>query len=439
MRIWKTQLVVVMLLFSNVAISLAETNVLRFQGQLGRPDSSGQQVSLRNFDCVLVDSSSSTFFYVLDDFEGCPWPDAFGTAVNAAGGGVTAHLLYRFDGNAYTISLPDLKMELPADLNRDSSWTVGDWQWRVKDLSSANTVKLQATERRGRKKEATFDSTTGQLIDAKLDVFMGRGEQFQLQLKRTSIDTLSAPLWDRQQAIQETLLQLQAKMNRRPDSQRTDLSVRQVQLAEATLERLEDVPPDLPVRPLIDRIAQQVERQVKKMDAAETAKSTVLGKTLSLMSLTGLDGKPLSAAQISGKPLVLHFWTYSQKAMEEPYGQVAYLEFLQSQPTNQNVNVIGVITNPSIFVAERQATELRSARKVAEFMNLSYPIAYDDGSLQKQCDPSSAVQDNSPLWIVADATGKVVHCHHGFYEVDRRAGLRDLAAAIADVVKVSNQ
>lgn len=440
MRIWKTQLMLLMVLFGGGGIVQADVAVLRFRGQLTQPDSSGQQVNLREFNCVLIDDSGGSFFYVLDDPEGCPWPDSYGTAVNASSGGVFPHLLFRFDGNAYTISLPDLKIDLPPTLNRESEWSVGDWKWLVKDLPESDTspVKLKATERRGRKKEATFDQTTGWLVEAKLDVFMGRGEKFELQLKRTSVETLPQRLWDHQQSAQESLLMLQTKMNRRVDSQRIDLSERQIQLAEATLKQLSDVPSDVPVRPLLDRIAKQVVLQAKNLKAAESAKSNVLGKTLDSISLTGLNGEPIEAKLFTGKPLVLHFWTYSQNAMEEPYGQVAYLEFLQSQLADRNVNVIGVVTNPLIHSADRQAVEIRSARKVAEFMNLSYPIAYDDGSLQKQCDPESAIQDHSPLWIVVDSAGKIVHYHRGFYEVDRRTGLKDLAAVIDDAIKESN-
>ena len=440
MRIWNTLITLMIAFLLDGDLLKADVAVLRFQGQLVQPQASGQQVNLREFQCVLVDSPSGSFFFVLDRPEGCPWPDSYGTAVNSASGGVSPHLIYRFDGNAYTISLPDFKIDLPSDLDRESTWSVGDWKWRVKDppKSDPSHVKLKATERRGRQQEATFDQTTGWLVEAELDVFMGRGEKFQLRLKRTSVDKLPDELWNRQQSAQEALLQLQTQMNRRADSQRTDLSERQIQLAKATLNQLSDVPEDLPVRPLLDRISKQVASQAKSIMVAESAKAGILGKTLEAFSLTQLNGRPLTAKQFTGKPLVLHFWSYSQNAMEEPYGQVAYLEFLKSRLAERNVNVIGVVTNPLIRSAERQATELRSARKVAEFMNLSYPIAYDDGALQNQCDPAAAVRDSFPLWIVVDSTGTVVYYHQGFYEVDRRAGLKELAAAVEEVIIESN-
>ncbi|MEP3481442.1 MAG: TlpA disulfide reductase family protein [Fuerstiella sp.] len=440
MKIWKTQLLVMLMFFLSGSFVDADVSILRFQGQLVQPDPSGQNVSLREFDCVLIDDPTGSFFFVLDDPSGCPWPDSYGAAVNSASGDVSAHLLYRFDGNAYTISLPDLKMELPSDVNQQSTWQVGDWVWAVKDLPESQTspITMKATERRGRKKEATFDQATGWLVSANLDVFMGRGEQFELQLKRTSVDTLSQPLSKRWQSVKQSLLQLQAKLNRRPDSQRTDLSARQIALAKSALVELDKVSEDLPVRPLLNRISQQVASQAEVMKASLLAKKSVLGKTVDSVSLVDFNGRPLAPNQFAGRPLVLHFWTYSQKALEEPYGQVAYLEFLHSKYGNLDVSVVGIITNPLLRSADGEVSALRSAKKAAEFMNLSYPVAYDDGGLQKLCDPESAIRDNSPLWLVLDSTGKVVHYHQGFYEIDRRAGLKDLNAAIDDVLKGAN-
>ena len=440
MKIWKMQRLVMLVFFLSGSFAEADVSVLRFQGQLVQPDPSGQKVGLREFDCVFIDDPTGSFFFVLDDLSGCPWPDSYGTAVNSAGGGVSAHLLYRFDGNAYTISLPDLKMELPADFNQQSTWTVGDWKWEVKDLpeSKISAVTIKATERRGRKKEATFDQATGWLVSANLDVFMGRGEQFELQLKRTSVDVLSQPLSERWQSVKKSLLQLQVQLNRRPDSQRTDLSERQIALAESALVELVKASKDLPVSPLLNRISQQVASQAEAMKASQLVKKGVLGKTIDFVSLVDLNGRALAPKQIAGMPLVLHFWTYSQKALEEPYGQVAYLEFLHSKYGDQDISVVGIITNPVLRSADGEVGALRSAKKAVEFMNLSYPVAYDDGELQKLCDPKSAIRDNSPLWLVLDSTGKVVHYHQGFYEIDRRAGLKDLAAAIDDVLKEAN-
>lgn len=429
----KTLLAIVLIAFLPEANwMLADESILRFQGEITQSHENGAQVIQRDFDCVLIDGPSDSFFIVLDSVDGCPWPDAYGTATNTAAGGVTPHLLYRFEGIPYTISLPDLKMSLPKDLKPTSHWTVGNWNWTVSEPfdDTAKNVNLIGTERRGRKQSATYDREHGWLAEAKLDVFMGRGEKFQLQLKRTSIDPVSSqhlqPLLD----VRQTLLTLQRNLNRRPDSQRSDLTARQVQLAEAILPQLRSVPNDLPIQPLLDRIAQQVAAQSESVKAADSAKADMLGKTINNFALIQLNGRPFDATKLKGESTVLHFWSYTQKSLEEPYGQVAYLEFMKARNTTDGLNVIGVVTNPLIQSPENKKAELRSARQVAEFMNLSYPILYDDGQLQKQCDPTSAATNDSPVWIVLDATGRVVHYHQGFYEVDGKRGLKELADAI---------
>lgn len=413
----------------------ADESVMRYEGQLLQVQGNGDEVIQREFGCILIDGPSSSFFLVIDSEEGCPWPDAFGTATNAAGGGVTPHLLYRFDGTPYIISLPDLKMKLPDNLNQASNWDIGNWNWQVAGQLDRDekTVRLIAKERRGRKQTAAFDRNTGWLTEAKLDVFMGRGEKFQLLLKRTSVDKVPNALQAHLLGAQEKLLKLQADLNRRPDGQRSDLTARQIRLAESTLQQLQDAPETLPLQPLLSRIAKQVAMQSSNMKAAASAKADMLNRTISNFTMTQLNGRPFDSTTLKEKPTVLHFWSYSQNALEEPYGQVAYLEFIKTRRTQDHLNVIGIITNPLVQSAEHQTVELRSARKVTEFMNLSYPVVYDDGQLQKQCDPTSSAGNDSPVWIVLDATGKVVHYHQGFYEVDRRHGLKELADVLDSI------
>ena len=130
---------------------------------------------------------------------------------------------------------------------------------------------------------------------------------------------------------------------------------------------------------------------------------------------------------MAGKTVVLHFWNYSDKPLSEPYGQVGYLDFLSNQRKADNVAVVGIAMNSSLQQADQVRTAKRSARKLAEFMNLNYPIGYDSGALIREFGDPRESGGDLPLWVVISADGKVVHYHAGFYEVDQKAGLKELA------------
>ena len=85
----------------------------------------------------------------------------------------------------------------------------------------------------------------------------------------------------------------------------------------------------------------------------------------------------------------------------------------------------------SRYAARSQATAAnRSARKLTDFMNLSYPIATDDGTLLKQLGDPRAAGGNLPLWIVVDRAGTVRAWKSGYYDVDPRHGLKELRSTV---------
>ena len=100
-----------------------------------------------------------------------------------------------------------------------------------------------------------------------------------------------------------------------------------------------------------------------------------------------------------------------------------------------NVTVVGVSTNPDLQTKENLNRGRRSVRKLSEFMNLSYPVGHDDGTLLKAFGDPRDTRGQLPLWIVLNADGKVAHYHAGFYEVDAAQGLKDLEAVLADLLR----
>ena len=100
-----------------------------------------------------------------------------------------------------------------------------------------------------------------------------------------------------------------------------------------------------------------------------------------------------------------------------------------------NVTVVGISTNPDLQSKENQNRGRRSVRKLSEFMNLSYPIGHDDGSLLKSFGDPRDTRGQLPLWIVINTDGKIAHYHAGFYEVDAAQGLKALESVLAELLR----
>lgn len=427
------------ILISSVALSgrgVAEEQLseVRYAGNLVQPDGAESRL-IRSFEVILL-TGSDDFFCVLDDErDGCPWPESFGRF--EPGGTRSPHLVVDYDQLPYTIALPFLRLDVSQGQQEDE-WRVGDWTLTAETSNQTDdsiaTLEVVARERRGRRQHLTFDSASGLLKSAKMDVFMGQGIQFELQLQQESHSDVAKDAVGPTETAVDALLKLQSNLSRRADSQQHELSARQVEVCAETIPALSAASKNTPLAEAVFRIRRNVSRQQQRLKQTMSSRNRVVASDAPAFTLRTIDGKELNSATLKGKTTVLHFWKYSDQPLKEPYGQVGYLEFLHSKRSGDGLRVIGVSTNTSLLDPDQTRQALRSTRKLSEFMNLSYPIGFDDGSLIRSLGDPRESGGDLPLWIVIGPNGKVTHYHAGFYEVDRRAGLRDLTEAI-DAVK----
>jgi len=418
------------------ASDLVEHSV--FAGSLIEPDDKEGDI-LRRFEVQLLTSDQTHFFHVTDDARhGCPWSDSFGrTGPRVGPEKVQPHLVYEYDGQAYLIALPPLVVAIPAQVEPDATWEQTGWQMTAIEQRSVNNIPawiVEARERRGRKQLLTVDAASGTTLRADTEVFMGQGDQFQLTLSRSSTKTLEQVTSDKVLELQDELLALQAKLKRPADAHQRELSTRQIADVVAASERLTSLAADTPLEFLVRQMKSDVDQQEKRLAsisnrAAELMNTEAPGFTLSLMN-----GGTLHSEHLKGKTVILHFWDYRDTPLSEPYGQTGYLEFLFNQQ-KKDVTVIGVSTNPDLQSKESLGRGRRSVRKLSEFMNLSYPVGHDDGTLLKTFGDPRETRGQLPLWIVVNREGKVAHYHAGFYEVDAAQGLKDLEAVLAGLIE----
>lgn len=423
--------------FSSVQAAEGETLHFTYAGSLIQPGNGDGEI-LRRFEVDLLSLADSHFFRVIDDARnGCPWPDSFGqTGPHISAEKVQPHLTYTLDGTVYLIGLPPLILALPENIDVESRWDQAGWQMTAIEQQSANNTPvwiIEARERRGRQQTLTVDANTGVTLRGEADVFMGQGDQFRLTLARSKVKTLDAETSLQIRELQSLLLALQAALKRRPDAHSTELSQRQVDDILSGIEQLTRLAKNTPLETLAKKIRTDAEEQQKRLALAASRANELINSVVPDFSLTLMNGGRLESSALLGKTVVLHFWDYRDAPLSEPYGQTGYLEFLFNQKKKMNVEIIGISTNPDLHTPEFAGRGRRSARKLSEFMNLTYPIGHDDGSLLEKFGDPRDKKGQLPLWIVVSPAGKVSHYHAGFYEVDAAQGLKELENVLEDL------
>ena len=409
-----------------------------FAGSLIQPGDDDGNI-LRRFEVQLLTKNETHFFHVIDDARhGCPWSDSFGRTGPAVGAdAVQPHLVYDYDGHAYMIGLPPFVVALPTGVEPDATWEQGGWHMTAIEQRSVNNVPawiVEAREPRGLRQTLTADAATGITLRAEADVFMGQGDQFRLTLARSSVKSLEQAASDKIDELQNELLALQTTLKRRPDAHLRELSARQISDVVAASDRLAALATGTPLEMLVRQMKSDVAQQQKRLASTANRASELMNSDSPQFILSLLDGGTLESGNLKGKTVILHFWDYRDTPLSEPYGQTGYLEFLFNQKKKLNLTVVGVSTNPDLQNKENLKRGRRSVRKLSEFMNLSYPIGHDDGTLLKNFGDPRDTRGQLPLWIVLNANGKVAHYHAGYYEVDAAQGLKDLENVLADLL-----
>lgn len=414
-------------------------SVITYAGALSQPVD-GQDSILRRFEVQLMAGPANRFFHVLDDVRsGCPWPDSYGLIPMVGdAAGVEPHLLYQYDGNPYSIGLPPLVLNLPDQIAPDTTWDQSGWNMTVLERRRVDGVDcwlVEASERRGRRQTLTAEATNGYLLRAQADVFMGQGDRFRLTLDRATSVSVADESAATLSKLQEGVLELQKALNRRPDSQQSELSARQIETAVGYRTALHELAAGTALQNLVKRISDDVERQQKRVTAVADRAGQLMHSAAPEFSLNLINGGSIESQSLKGKVVVLHFWDYRDQPLAEPYGQTGYLDFVFNQRRKANVQVIGISTSPDFQQSDTLSRAKRSSRKLSEFMNLTYPVAYDDGALLRTLGDPRDSSGQLPLWIVLSSDGKIAHYHAGFYEIDTARGLKELDAVLAEQIR----
>jgi peroxiredoxin len=346
--------------------------------------------------------------------------------------------LHRELPNLLEVTLPLFPQ--PSRLADDAEWSEGDYRFNVvrrRTVDGRECWQVDATPTgRGRGYSVDVEQSSGLIVAGTQRLTLGQGEPFELTWRMEEHGPLDEGAADRARAAAELLLSLQSELGRSGQSDSPALSSAQLEICRARLEPLTAAAAETPFARLAAVINRDVQAQFQRATSVAELAARLIGKPAPAFTLTGFDGRTIPADEYRDKTVVLHFWDYRDEPLEEPYGQIGYLDYLLTRHGKKGVVVYGVCIDRRLRDPAAAAMARRSAQKLKSFMNLGYPIMADnDGSVLKAFGDPTQFDAELPYWVVIGPDGVVAQFKTGFYEVDRERGLKELDEAVTELTK----
>lgn len=438
------------LLASPAAADADSTTLLKYSGVLAQLDRDGRRTPVKNFDVTCLATSdapqqSTVVFLMNEDGAGAvAWPERFGRRLFSTATGIATGppvlLLYRHRElpNLLEVALP--LFPYPSRLADDAEWSEGDYRYAVSRRRTVGGRECWQVEvaptGRGRAYSIDVEQSSGLIVAGVQRLTLGQGELFELTWRLEEHSPLDADAAGRARAAADVLLELQSELGRADQADAPALSDEQLRACRARLESLTAAAAETPFARLAAVIGRDVQAQQQRAASVAELAHKLIGQPVPAFTLTGFDGRTIPADEYRGKTVVLHFWDYRDEPLEEPYGQIGYLDYLLTRHGKKGVVVYGVCIDRRLRDPAAAALARRSAQKLKSFMNLSYPIMADnDGSVLKAFGDPTQFDAALPYWVVIGPDGVVAHFKTGFYEVDRERGLKDLDEAVSQLAK----
>lgn len=448
-RILTKQIVLPALLLVVVSsVVSAQVRELQYSGTLTQNSRNGDSPApVKQFELYTVlrpANAGHACFHLITERGGggWAWPERFGMVTlndkHHRSNGRPPHVLHTHDGVKYPVETPLPLFEFADRIAPDATWRSGRLEFVVKrqtEVSGKKCWQVDATDNFGRRQTFFVEQNSATLIAAERRVFMGRGDEFTLRVSLTGSRTLDAPEAARVKAASESLQSLQVQLERAEGTTKPELSATQIAASSAALPTLVEQTEGIPLNKLILAISRDVKAQSQRAGDVTSLQKKFAGQPLPDFVLPTLKGMKLDSASLKGKITVLHFWEYQGEPLEEPYGQVGYLDFLLNRRGRLGVHALGIAVNEGFAKPETQSAAKRSVRKLRDFMNLGYPIALDGGDFIKQLGDPRQLDASLPLWVVVGPDGKIAHYHVGVFPINPDEGLRDLDAVVVRLIR----
>ena len=371
------------------------------------------------------------------------WLDHFGrwTSAPARAGGERSSappgpaLLYARAAGQSIVPLAPPLFFASKPLEKGATWSQDRLEHRVTGEATKSARQCWEIDVRspyGHKRSLWVDKSSPLVAAINETVFIGQGEEHKLRWELTASKRLSAEETAKAARALDAWLEVRKSLGWEMQSRREELSAEQISTLKSALPKLIDSAAAGPLAAIAVAAERDAAGQKNRAGAVAALADAIVGQSIGEIKLTDLAGRAITADSLKGKVVVLHFWEYRDTPLEEPYGQVGYLDFLlRRQP---GIVVIGVHVDPRLADEATRRTSLASAKKLKDFMNLSYIVAHDDGALLKRLGDPRIAGGKLPLFVVIGKDGKVAAYHAGLFEVKATEGLTELEAEVKQLL-----
>ena len=370
------------------------------------------------------------------------WPERFGQiTLNkdwSATGGTPPRLLYDYEGTPTVIGFPLPVVDYFPKLMAGAQWMQEKESWEVQEAvrkQDRDCWQVQVTTGFGKKRSLWVLKDAPLLVALEEKVFVGQGDEHRLTLQLEEFEPVSTADLERHQAFCAKLIDLQSQLQRQPQEFRPELSDSQLKLVAKSLPELKSMSADTPWSGLVTAISSDLRGQSDRSSDVERLKQKFVGKTAPSFELSLLDKQQISSDDLKGQVVVLHFWEYQAEPLVEPYGQIGFLDFLHDKRRKLGVKIFGVAVDERFGQEQSALTAAKSVGRLKSFMNLSYPLAGDDGKLLKRFGDPRESNAKLPLWVVIGADGKIAHYHSGLYTINNDEGLKELDQKLIEKIR----
>ncbi|MGE0761196.1 MAG: TlpA family protein disulfide reductase [Pirellulaceae bacterium] len=361
------------------------------------------------------------------------WLSRFGRLVLDAEGraveGISPTLYYqRAEGTSVVpISLPVLAPSSPLQLG--ASWQERGLEYEVaasERLGNDDAWRIDVRSAIGRRRTLWRDTASPFLLATDDVVFVGQGEQHSLRYRLIQRQQLDEAVAGQLFAAFDELAKLREGLKFETPGTEFIWTPARLALVKSTLPNVLTKARPTPLAKLAQAAEQQGSREQDRRAAIGAMETKLVGRAAPRPRLAQVNGEELDWRSLEGKVILLHFWEYRDVPLEEPYGQVAYLDFIARKYASTDLKVWGIIEDERMASPDTRRAGIQSAKRLQSFMNLSYPLLADEGGAIRAFGDPRVTGAKLPLVVVIDRTGKVIHYHAGHYELNRDLGLEEL-------------
>lgn len=428
------------------APKLSAGTILTYRGEMladkGDPAETRKTFELR-LVIAAVDAGQATIYWTLkEQGRGAwAWPNHFGKWQ------VDPLHVADNDGPALLYQRPEGKSVVPLAaplLSADQAWAKGvRWNEGKLEYNVAETETVAGypawqvivTTAFGHKRTYWVAQNSPVVVRLRETVFIGQGEKHVLAFDLADSQPLTADELQRTVAGFDAFAKLRDRLRVKPYELTSTWNADQLAMLKSELPGTIALADGNVLAGVAAEAELDADNQRGQNGAISALSKRTVGKPVSDFKLEGLSGETLTHENLAGRVTVLHFWEYGDTPLEEPYGQVGYLDYLSRQRQDGHVRVYGVAVDARLGDPDARRAAIAGAKKLRSFMNLSYPVLLDDGKVIKQFGDPRVTGAKLPLYIVVGADGKVLHYHAGFYEVQRERGLQELDGAVTQALQ----